>query len=37
LGYGGKQVIDGSITLGTFVAFSGYLAMLIWPMIALGG
>jgi ATP-binding cassette subfamily B protein len=36
LGYGGKQVIDGSITLGTFVAFSGYLAMLIWPMIALG-
>jgi ATP-binding cassette subfamily B protein len=36
LGYGGKQVIDGTITLGTFVAFSGYLAMLIWPMIALG-
>lgn len=36
LGYGGKQVIDGVITLGTFVAFNGYLAMLIWPMIALG-
>jgi ATP-binding cassette subfamily B protein len=36
LGYGGKQVIDETITLGTFVAFSGYLAMLIWPMIALG-
>ncbi len=36
LGYGGKQVIDGTITLGAFVAFSGYLAMLIWPMIALG-
>jgi ATP-binding cassette subfamily B protein len=36
LGYGGKQVIDGSITLGTFVAFSGYMTMLIWPMIALG-
>jgi ATP-binding cassette subfamily B protein len=36
LGYGGKQVIDGVITLGTFVAFSGYLAMLVWPMIALG-
>jgi len=36
LGYGGKQVIDGTITLGTFVAFSGYLTMLIWPMIALG-
>ncbi len=36
LGYGGKQVIDGTITLGTFVAFSGYMTMLIWPMIALG-
>jgi ATP-binding cassette subfamily B multidrug efflux pump len=36
LGYGGKQVIDETITLGTFVAFSGYMAMLIWPMIALG-
>lgn len=36
LGYGGKQVIDGTITLGAFVAFSGYLAMLVWPMIALG-
>lgn len=36
LAYGGKQVIDSTITLGTFVAFSGYLTMLIWPMIALG-
>jgi ATP-binding cassette subfamily B protein len=36
LGVGGKLVIDGSITLGTFVAFNGYLAMLVWPMIALG-
>ncbi len=36
LGYGGKQVVDGTITLGTFVAFSGYMTMLIWPMIALG-
>lgn len=36
LGYGGRQVIDGTITLGTFVAFTGYLTMLIWPMIALG-
>jgi ATP-binding cassette subfamily B protein len=36
LGYGGKQVIDGNISLGAFVAFHGYLAMLIWPMIAIG-
>ena len=36
LGFGGKEVIDGRLTLGSFVAFNGYLAMLIWPMIALG-
>jgi ATP-binding cassette subfamily B multidrug efflux pump len=36
LGVGGKLVIDGVITLGTFVAFNGYLAMLVWPTIALG-
>ena len=36
LGYGGKQVIDGQMSLGSFVAFNGYLTMLIWPMIALG-
>jgi ATP-binding cassette subfamily B protein len=36
LGYGGKLVIDGGITLGTFVAFNTYLVMLIWPTIALG-
>jgi len=33
---GGREVIAGSITLGDFVAFSMYLALLIWPMIALG-
>jgi len=36
LGVGGKLVIDGGITLGTFVAFNSYLVMLIWPTIALG-
>ncbi len=36
LGYGGREVIDGRLTLGAFVAFNGYLTMLIWPMIALG-
>lgn len=33
---GGQRVIDGEITLGTFVAFTAYLLMLVWPMIALG-
>jgi ATP-binding cassette subfamily B protein len=36
LGFGGWLVIQGRITLGTFVAFNAYLTMLIWPMIALG-
>jgi len=34
--FGGRLVINGEITLGTFVAFNGYLAMLMWPVIALG-
>jgi len=34
--FGGRQVIGQQITLGTFVAFNGYLMMLVWPMIALG-
>lgn len=33
---GGSQVIAGVITLGDFVAFTTYLAMLTWPMMALG-
>jgi ATP-binding cassette subfamily B protein len=33
---GGRSVIDGRITVGAFVAFTIYLATLIWPMIALG-
>jgi ATP-binding cassette, subfamily B, multidrug efflux pump len=36
LWYGGNQVINGTITLGNFVAFMAYLAMLTWPTIALG-
>jgi len=36
LWYGGLQVIGGRITVGDFVAFSFYLALLTWPMIALG-
>ena len=33
---GGSAVVHGRITLGDLVAFQIYLAMLIWPMIALG-
>jgi ATP-binding cassette subfamily B multidrug efflux pump len=33
---GGRMVIGGEVTLGAFVAFGVYLAMLNWPMIALG-
>jgi ATP-binding cassette, subfamily B, multidrug efflux pump len=33
---GGRMVVEGMITLGAFVAFGAYLAMLNWPMIALG-
>jgi ATP-binding cassette subfamily B multidrug efflux pump len=29
-------VMSGSVTVGEFVAFGVYLAMLVWPMIALG-
>lgn len=36
LWYGGTQVIKGSISLGDFVAFNSYLAMLTWPTMALG-
>lgn len=34
--YGGRDVITGKITLGSFVAFFYYLDLLIWPMIAIG-
>jgi ATP-binding cassette subfamily B protein len=33
---GGGLVIHGTVTVGAFVAFGVYLAMLVWPMIALG-
>ena len=33
---GGRMVMTGVITLGSFVAFTGYLALLLWPMAALG-
>ena len=33
---GGMGVLEGRLTLGAFVAFTGYLAHLAWPTIALG-
>ena len=33
---GGRMAVAGRITIGEFVAFGVYLAMLHWPMIALG-
>jgi ATP-binding cassette subfamily B protein len=33
---GGRQVLQGAMTLGEFVAFNGYLAMLTWPLMAIG-
>jgi ATP-binding cassette subfamily B multidrug efflux pump len=33
---GGRLMIAGTVTVGEFVAFGVYLAMLVWPMIALG-
>ena len=36
LSAGGRMVVGGTISLGQFVAFSSYLAMLTWPMMAIG-
>ncbi|HEX2718700.1 MAG TPA: ABC transporter ATP-binding protein [Gemmatimonadaceae bacterium] len=36
LGIGGALAVRGVVTVGSFVAFGLYLAMLTWPLIALG-
>ncbi len=33
---GGREAVKGHITIGQFVAFTVYLGMLNWPMVALG-
>ena len=33
---GGLRVVGGELTLGGFIAFTGYLSMLTWPAIGLG-
>ncbi|MEA1912402.1 MAG: ABC transporter ATP-binding protein [candidate division WOR-3 bacterium] len=34
--FGGRDVMVGEITLGSFVAFFNYLDILIWPLVAIG-
>jgi ATP-binding cassette subfamily B protein len=34
--FGGSLVLNGTISIGSFVAFGMYLGMLTWPLIALG-
>ncbi|HET9373145.1 MAG TPA: ABC transporter ATP-binding protein, partial [Vicinamibacterales bacterium] len=36
LWFGGRDVMTGRMTLGEFVAFSRYLVLLAWPLIAFG-
>jgi ATP-binding cassette subfamily B protein len=33
---GGRRVISGDLTLGSFVAFNAYVVMLVWPLRILG-
>jgi ATP-binding cassette subfamily B multidrug efflux pump len=34
--FGGKAVLDGSLTPGDFVAIMSYMGMMIWPMMGMG-
>jgi len=36
LWYGGYRLLDGAITLGSFLMFNVFLGYLIWPMVAMG-
>jgi len=36
MGLGGRYVIAGVISVGSFVAFMVYLQMMVWPMMAIG-
>jgi ATP-binding cassette, subfamily B, multidrug efflux pump len=33
---GGRRVLEGTLTIGQFVQFGGYLALLTWPVMAIG-
>ncbi|MBP5198034.1 MAG: ABC transporter ATP-binding protein [Lachnospiraceae bacterium] len=34
--FGGRMVLNSTITIGQYVAFNSYIGMLVWPMIAVG-
>jgi ATP-binding cassette subfamily B protein len=34
--FGGRQIVQGAITIGEFVQFTLYLGILSWPMVAIG-
>ena len=34
--FGGRMVLNGTVSIGQFVAFNTYIGMLVWPMIACG-
>jgi len=34
--FGGRGVLGGTLTLGGLVAFTSYLGMMVWPMMAIG-
>ena len=36
LWFGGRSVISGSLSVGSFVAFNAYVVMLVWPLRVLG-
>lgn len=36
LSFGGWLVLNGSVSLGGFVAFTNYLGMLVWPLTSMG-
>ena len=36
LWFGGRQVISGDLSVGSFVAFNAYVVMLVWPLRVLG-
>jgi ATP-binding cassette, subfamily B, multidrug efflux pump len=34
--FGGRQVIDGGLSLGSFISFTLYIQLFIWPIMAIG-